>query len=150
MDNITERLYRVAENLKPKNKEYSKKVLRIAQEMQDLEGMQDMQAGDVPFDPSQESQIDSTQVDPTQMAAQNYADESGGQSKVPIESFVKITDQPTSSNYEDHVCSVSFSAPPEIEESDMMNYILGIGKELGVEVKKFDWEKLDNQKTTKR
>jgi hypothetical protein len=49
-----------------------------------------------------------------------------------------------------HHCSVTFYAPKDTQESDMMNYILGIGEKLGVEVKKFEWEKQDpKQKTSK-
>lgn len=40
-----------------------------------------------------------------------------------------------------HTCTVIFKAPDEVSEAEMMNYILGIGGSLGVEVESFKWSK---------
>lgn len=131
------------------NKEQKDQLLRLAQQM---DSMQDVYSSNE-FDPSQTEEpglgLDSggTEFDPSQMDVPGeqvpFANETGSSSKVPIESFVKVDGQTAApSNYTEHTCSVLFKAPKDTQESDMMNYILGIGKELGVEVTKFEWEKL--------
>lgn len=146
---VSTELKNIAQQLKEvKHEAQASKLLKIAQ---NVDGMQKMQQLYNEFDPSQEKEI---------APVQNYADESPGaeeispnsesqadpEGKVPIESFIKMNGEPqTSTNFLTHNCGVVFKAPSDVEESDMMNYILGIGKALGVEVVKFDWEKLEDK-----
>lgn len=62
-----------------------------------------------------------------------------------ISSFVKMRpgEEPVVDDRKTHTCTVVFKAPDGISEADMMNYILGIGKELGVDVGSFKWSKSD-------
>jgi hypothetical protein len=62
-----------------------------------------------------------------------------------ISSFVKMRpgEEPQVDDRKTHTCTVVFKAPDGISEADMMNYILGIGKELGVDVGSFKWSKSD-------
>ena len=64
-----------------------------------------------------------------------------------ISSFVKMRpgEEPVVDDRKTHTCTVVFKAPDGISEADMMNYILGIGKELGVDVGSFKWSKSDAQ-----
>lgn len=64
-----------------------------------------------------------------------------------ISSFVKMRpgEEPVVDDRKTHTCTVVFKAPDGVSEADMMNYILGIGKELGVDVGSFKWSKSDTQ-----
>lgn len=64
-----------------------------------------------------------------------------------VSSFVKMRpgEEPVVDDRKTHTCTVVFKAPDGISEADMMNYILGIGKELGVDVGSFKWSKSDTQ-----
>ena len=155
---ITSSLRDISQRLSGKSDEYSEKLLKMAQDIESAENLYKNQE----FDPSQEIQGDGMQ-DPMQgeMGGMNEMGEAGGMGEempvqpfaaeeenkdttIPIESFVRNNQESVvPSNFDTHTCSVIFSAPKDIQESDMMNYILGIGKELGVEVKKFEWEKMD-------
>jgi hypothetical protein len=62
-----------------------------------------------------------------------------------ISSFVKMKpgEEPVVDDRKTHTCTVVFKAPDGVSEADMMNYILGIGQELGVDVGSFKWSKSD-------
>jgi hypothetical protein len=144
---ITAELRGVAKKLVGKSDKHSEKIYRLAQGIEDVQNLYNN------FDPSQESSISSMMGQPEGANIQPLADNKvdNGGATIPIESFIK-PGEPTGPppNYDVHHCSVTFYAPKDTQESDMMNYILGIGEKLGVEVKKFEWEKQDpKQKTSK-
>jgi len=60
-----------------------------------------------------------------------------------VSSFVKMRpgEEPVVDDRKTHTCTVIFKAPDGVSEADMMNYILGIGGELGVDVESFKWSK---------
>jgi len=58
-----------------------------------------------------------------------------------ISSYVKKGPEEMVDDRRIHTCTVTFKAPPDVSEAEMMNYILGIGKELGVDVDSFKWAK---------
>jgi hypothetical protein len=60
-----------------------------------------------------------------------------------ISSYVKPRQdgEQTVDNRKTHTCTVIFKAPDGVTEAEMMNYILGIGQELGVDVESFKWSK---------
>jgi len=62
-----------------------------------------------------------------------------------ISSYVKMRpgEEPMVDDRKTHTCTVIFKAPDGVSESDMMNYILGIGQELGVDVESFKWSKAE-------
>lgn len=84
-----------------------------------------------------------------QMAGETEEDEMSMEPKESlnpgISSFVKMRpgEEPVVDDRKTHTCTVVFKAPDGISEADMMNYILGIGKELGVDVGSFKWSKSD-------
>ena len=58
-----------------------------------------------------------------------------------IPSYVNMDQQkPMVDARKTHVCTVTFKADNDVEESDMMNYILGIGDKLPVDVDGFTWK----------
>lgn len=62
-----------------------------------------------------------------------------------VSSYVKMRpgEEPEVDTRKTHTCTVMFKAPEGVSEADMMNYILGIGAELGVDVETFKWSKSD-------
>jgi hypothetical protein len=56
---------------------------------------------------------------------------------------IKNFAMPTINRKEDagkkHTCSITFQAPSDVKEHDMMDYILGIESALGANVVKFTW-----------
>ena len=83
---------------------------------------------------------------------QSMADESGADMETTpegdalnpgISSYVKMKagEEPVVDDRKTHTCTVIFKAPDGVSEADMMNYILGIGGELGVDVESFKWSK---------
>jgi hypothetical protein len=161
MDNIKlaiNQINDIAKKIEPKNKSLSNKVRVYAQNLSDMQSMNE-------FDPSQEYGSDMQGYDmqggsqdvqpfasddtPSGENPVNMETTIGGETeKVPIESFVRQPDAPVApANYKIHTCTVMFKAPLDIEESDMMNYILGIGDKLGVDVDSFKWTKSDANKS---
>jgi hypothetical protein len=148
-NNASVELKRVASRLEQKGKPQSKVLFKLAQEIGQMENLYNNGS----FDPSQDVQEPQVNPEETQVSpdmsqqlggsqdVQPLADVDVGGDKPPIESFVRLNNPGTPSNYDTHNCSVVFRAPKGTQESDMMNYIMGIGKELGVEVFAFDWEK---------
>ncbi len=66
-----------------------------------------------------------------------------------VSSYVRMRpgEEPEVDNRKTHTCTVMFKAPEGVSEADMMNYILGIGAELGVDVETFKWSKSDAKQT---
>jgi hypothetical protein len=149
-----ERVLRVAERLKNKDDNYANKLIVIAQELKQLDpnlynNMDQNQMNPIidEFDPSQEVM----DVEPfTNEGPINATVQTQDGDKIPIESFVQMPQEPVANDYETHTCTVLFLAPKGIKESDIMNYIFGIGKELNVKVKKFEWEELDTDTKNKK
>jgi hypothetical protein len=84
-------------------------------------------------------------------AGDNIASEGDPESLNPgISSFVKMKpgEEPVVDDRRTHTCTVVFKASEEVSESDMMNYILGISNELGVDVGSFKWSKSDTSGKT--
>ena len=76
-------------------------------------------------------------------STQAYSDEkdSGTPAHPDIPSYVNMDkDKPMVDERKTHVCTVTFKASPDVEESEMMNYILGIGDQLQVDVDGFTWK----------
>jgi len=132
-------LKKVASRLEKMGKPQSETLFRLAQELDQVQNLYN----NVSFDPSQESQVNPEilQDIAAGQQIQPLADAEVSKEKPPIESFIRLDNSGVPPNYDTHVCSVVFTAPKGTQESDMMNYILGIGKELSVEVRKFEWEK---------
>ena len=143
-NNIFVELKNVAMKLAGKSDTYSKKIYRLAQTLENQKNLYNN------FDPSQETPNDMIENFESQNVAP-FSNNNEADVTIPIESFVKPKESEVPvGDYEIHHCSVVFNAPRDIKESDMMNYILGIGEQLGVEVKKFEWEKEDpKQKSSK-
>jgi len=66
-----------------------------------------------------------------------------------ISSYVKMRpgEEPVVDDRKTHTCTVIFKAPDGVTEAEMMNYILGIGQELGVDVESFKWSKSEAKMT---
>jgi hypothetical protein len=45
-----------------------------------------------------------------------------------------------------HTCSITFDAPHEVNEHEMMDYIMGIEEALGAKVVKFSWSMSEGKK----
>lgn len=67
-----------------------------------------------------------------------------------IEPFVnmKVDTQPQVDDRAIHTLTLTLRAPREISEAEMMNYMLGMGEELGVDIDGFKWQKSE-PKTSK-
>ena len=59
---------------------------------------------------------------------------------------VKDEDAPADTNMKRHTCAITFEAPKEINEHEMMDYIMGIEKALNSKVVKFSWSLSEDKK----
>ncbi len=114
-------------------------------------GAGNMEVMDYGFDPSQEPSsthsFKEEAEDGPEMGLNDDTEEEDGGLHPDIDSFVKAPSGGGRADVVDdrrtHTCTVTFKAPPNISEADMMNYILGIGKHLKVDVDSFKWAKSD-------
>lgn len=61
-----------------------------------------------------------------------------------VENFARNVDSTEKNDMKEHTCSVTFTAPANIGEDEMMRYITGIKNELvGVQVGGFKWSVKD-------
>ena len=144
MNTIAKELNKVASKLKGKS-EYSDKIYRLAQE---LENQENLYNNVNQFDPSQEQpEVNTMLGNPESINIQplvdNDAEIKEPDATIPIESFIKPSSPEISPDYNVNHCAVTFYAPKDVSKSEMMNYIMGIGEKLSVEVKKFEWEEED-------
>lgn len=148
-------LTEVANKLARKGVAHAETVYKIAQALQDLENgsfdpsgiINPEQSATQDFDPSQgdmEQNFDPSQEIGGNDMVKPFASDSevSMETKVPIESFAQVPEKAPMSNVNVHTCTVTFKAHPDVKESDMMNFILGIGDKLGVEVDSFKWAKI--------
>ena len=92
------------------------------------------------FDPSQDVKVG------VQELRSDANDNSQGGLHPEINTFVKPpTDQPSEmvDDRKTHQLSCTLKAPDGVSEADMMNYILGIGDALKVDVDSFKWSKTE-------
>lgn len=89
------------------------------------------------------SQMFQGMADEADMDMDMEAAPEGGGLNSGISSYVKMKpgEEPVVDDRKTHTCTVIFKAPDGVSEADMMNYILGIGGELGVDVESFKWSK---------
>jgi len=59
---------------------------------------------------------------------------------------VKEDEEPVQSGMKRHTCAITFEAPEEINEHEMMDYIMGIEKALNSKVVKFSWSLSEDKK----
>lgn len=59
---------------------------------------------------------------------------------------VKEDEEPVDSGMKRHTCAITFEAPKEINEHEMMDYIMGIEKALNSKVVKFSWSLSEDKK----
>jgi hypothetical protein len=138
-------LKKIESDLNIKKSSHAGKIKRIAQDLSNYDSMLQN------YDPGQDYGQGQDQVQPfaSDNAPSMETTINGETEKVPIESFVKPPETEVHPDYNTHTCTVVFKAPPDIKESDMMNYILGIGEALHVDVDSFKWAKLDTANKTK-
>ena len=100
------------------------------------------------FDPSNSFNVQqmSGPADPGLETQSNSSDPSGDGGLHPdIDSFVKVKEGPIENDLDQHTLSMTLEAPKDIKEHDMMNYMLGMEKSMGVRIVKFSWS-LANKK----
>lgn len=88
----------------------------------------------------------STNLGEMNASVQPMASQSDDESLNPgISSFVKMRpgEDMQVDDRKTHTCTVTFKAQDGVSEADMMNYILGIGGELKVDVESFKWSKTE-------
>lgn len=111
----------IANRVQSTSPQISKKIREVAAQMQSQ-----MEA--VPYAAETDSEIPPATVE---------FNESGAAPKVEIEKFVASKEPKRT-----HNATVTFIAPMEMSESDIMDYIIGIRK-LGVDVEGFKWSVAD-------
>ena len=147
---------REANTLKSLDSPMAARLTRLAQMMQHGDTAPDnvtdgslssplAQASMYDFDPSREQSLAPTQDASTMDMAKKEKNLHPG-----ISSFVRepegheMIGEP---NYKVHVAQVTFKAPLDMNEGDIMNFILGIKEALNVEVEGFQWNVRPSKKS---
>jgi hypothetical protein len=132
---MKQNIERIASKLESINHPRAKELRRIAQFFGDTGQSTNMAGGSGGYNPSFQNMADEGDT----------ADEGEQESSMNpgISSFVKMRpgEEPVVDDRKTHTCTVIFKAPDGVSEADMMNYILGIGDQLGVDVESFKWSK---------
>lgn len=77
----------------------------------------------------------------------NYSNEQHSTHSPHIKSFaLPNVSIKTDDNNKKHTCSITFDAPHEVNEHEMMDYIMGIEEALGAKVVKFSWSMSEGKK----
>lgn len=129
---MKQNIEKIAGKLESMNHPRAKELRRIAQFFGDSGQSTNMAGGGL--NPSFQNMADSGDTDESEDASSMNPG---------ISSFVKMRpgEEPVVDDRKTHTCTVIFKAPDGVSEADMMNYILGIGDQLGVDVESFKWSK---------
>ena len=157
-ENAVKQIKIVAERLAKQGHKRAPELYRIAQMIDNMPpealdqlmhgnqggGMGEENPGSGPIQDFNIKEIDPSQADPSMMMDGMGGGGAGGgqQGQIPIESYVHKNER--GEQIDDrviHTLTCTLKAPQDVSEAHMMNYILGIAKELGVDVDSFKWSK---------